>query len=160
MTMPRKRNGFVPLGDVAEAVVTAVVQTNISRNLWVQLHIGYLLPRIAISCPIKSVAPAPASPPARGGRFPTPSSSFAEISLPARATPIQAARNQILNQSIPAIREPGRPGPLLVHRGANRLQPSSKSRASSLYALVNVSTCAFKIPCCSPKVLLHLIYPC
>ena len=80
--------------------------------------------------------------------------------LPARATPIPAARNQILNQSLHAIREPGRPGPLLVHRGANRLQPSSKSRASSLYALVNVSTCAFKIPCCSLMHLLHLTYPC
>ena len=159
VTMPRKRNGFIPLGDVAEAVVTAVVQTNISRNLWVQRHIGYLLPRIAISCPIESVAPAPASPPARGVDSNSPS-SFAEISLPARATPIPAARNQILNQSMHAIREPCRRGPLLVHRGANRLQPSSKSRASSLYALVNVSTCAFKIPCCSLMYLLHLTYPC
>ena len=76
--------------------------------------------------------------------------------LPTRATPVPAARNQTLN----AIREPGRPGPLVFHRGANRLQPSSKSRASSLYALVNVSTCAFKMPCCSLMYLLHLTYPC
>ena len=30
------------------------------------------------------------------------------------------------------------------HLDPHRLQPSSKSRASSLYALVNFSTCAFK----------------
>ena len=77
--------------------------------------------------------------------------------LPTRATPVPATRNQIVNQSLHAIREPG---PLVFHRGANRLQPSSKSRASSLYALVNVSTCAFKMPCCSPMYLLHLTYPC
>ena len=82
-----------------------------------------------------------------------------KIYLPARATPVPAARDQILNQSLHAIREPGRPGPRVVHHAANRLQPASKSRASSLYALVNVSTCAFKIPCCSLMYLVHLIYP-
>ena len=85
---------------------------------------------------------------------PTPSA------LPTRATPVPVARNQIVNQSLHAIRDPVRPGPCVFHRGANRLQPASKSRASSLYALVNVSTCAFKMPCCSLMYLLHLTYPC
>ena len=79
--------------------------------------------------------------------------------LPARATPVPAARNQTLNSSLHAIREPARPGPLVFHRGANRLQPSSKSRASSLYALVNVSTCAFKMPCLFAHVLAPLDVP-
>ena len=80
---------------------------------------------------------------------PTPSA------LPTRATPVPAARNQTLN----AIRDPVRLGPCVFHRGANRLQPASKSCASSLYALVNVSTCAFKLPCCSHMCSLHLTYP-
>ena len=83
--------------------------------------------------------------------------------LPTRAIPVPAARNQTVNQSMHAIREPvRRPGPLVFHCGANCLHPSSKSRASSLYALVNVSTCAFKMPCCSLMYLylLHLTYPC
>ena len=61
---------------------------------------------------------------------PTPSA------LPTLATPVPVARNQIVNQSLHAIRDPVRPGPCVFHRGANRLQPASKSRASSLYALV------------------------
>ena len=89
-----------------------------------------------------------------------PASGGAPSVLPALATPIPAARNQTLNSSLHAIREPGRPDPLVFHRGANRLQPLFKSRTSSLYALVNVSTCAFKIPYCSLMYLLHLTYPC
>ena len=80
--------------------------------------------------------------------------------LPTRAIAVPAARNQIVNQSLHAIRDRGRPGPRVFHRGAHRLQPASKSRASSLYALVTFSTCAFKIPCCSLMYLLHLTYPC
>ena len=36
--------------------------------------------------------------------------------LPTRATPVPATRNQILNQSLHAIREPG---PLVFHHGAH-----------------------------------------
>ena len=62
--------------------------------------------------------------------FPRPAKT--RTTLTARATPVPAARNQILNQSIHTIREPVRPGPRGVHRGAHRRQPASKSRASSL----------------------------